>query len=180
MNSNGNGETDAQERNGRQRPFHDPRIGRFKNRLETVVGGRSAREFARLTGISDTAVRAYLRGETYPTLDKLDHLAQLAGVDAAWLAVGDTASPAGLSKDAKESPGPYRLAAPGESDMARSAFERGIDLAFDLSEDDPSPNPSAIWGPLLIELALIHGLNPSGVDRLHEILRRLEDRNRRA
>lgn len=71
------------------RPFHEKGIGRFPERLATVIGDDSLRSFARASGLSEGVVRNYLRGETFPTLDRLDQLAVAGKVSAAWLATGD-------------------------------------------------------------------------------------------
>lgn len=84
---------------GTSRPFHDEQIGRFPERLEQAMRGRSAREFARASGISDASVRDYLRGDSYPSLDRLDAIAAAAGVSAKWLAVGDGTPEPGISED---------------------------------------------------------------------------------
>lgn len=49
----------------------------------------AARGFARESGLSEGAIRSYLSGETYPTLDRLEQIAQAAHVSAVWLAFGE-------------------------------------------------------------------------------------------
>jgi phage repressor protein C with HTH and peptisase S24 domain len=103
MNSKTNDKPDAQEKKKTQRPFHDESIGRFPERLEMVMAGRSAREFSRLCGISDASVRDYLRGDSYPSLDRLDAIAAAADVSAQWLATGKGSADLGI----RESEGLY-------------------------------------------------------------------------
>ncbi|MEX5342985.1 XRE family transcriptional regulator [Pseudomonas sp. I2] len=63
-------------------------IGRFRERLKEAMKGAGARGFARDCGLSEGAIRSYLSGETYPTLDRLTQIANASGVDAVWLAFG--------------------------------------------------------------------------------------------
>ncbi|MBA6097458.1 XRE family transcriptional regulator [Pseudomonas juntendi] len=63
-------------------------IGRFKERLKEAMNGAAARGFARDCGLSEGAIRSYLSGETYPTLDRLSQIATASGVDPMWLAFG--------------------------------------------------------------------------------------------
>ncbi len=70
------------------RPILNEGIGRFPERLKKIMSGKSAREFAREIGFSDAAIRDYLRGVSYPSLDRLDAIAAAAKVSAAWLATG--------------------------------------------------------------------------------------------
>ncbi|WP_350447807.1 S24 family peptidase [Pseudomonas solani] len=63
-------------------------IGFFGERLKGVMGNIGARAFARSCGLSEGAIRSYLSGDTFPTLDRLAQIAQAAGVDPLWLAFG--------------------------------------------------------------------------------------------
>lgn len=74
-------------------------IGCFKERLKEVMKGGSARGFARECGLSEGAIRSYLSGETYPTLDRLAQIAVAASADAMWLAFGITNAAPGISTD---------------------------------------------------------------------------------
>ncbi len=49
----------------------------------------SIREFARKAGVSDASIRDYLRGKSFPSLDRLDAIAAAVGVSPAWLATGE-------------------------------------------------------------------------------------------
>jgi phage repressor protein C with HTH and peptisase S24 domain len=60
----------------------------FKSRLKIVMGGESNRSFADKCAISEGTLRRYLIGETFPSLDTLEVIAQAAGVNLAWLAAG--------------------------------------------------------------------------------------------
>lgn len=65
----------------------------FSQRLRVTIGSRSVRGFARQCGFSEGVLRSYLKGDTYPTLDRLNALAKAGGVDEAWLATGLSAIP---------------------------------------------------------------------------------------
>lgn len=45
-------------------------------------------EFSRLSGLSRTALSNYLCGKTFPTLDRVEKLANALGVSSVWLAFG--------------------------------------------------------------------------------------------
>lgn len=60
----------------------------FSKRLRQAIGDQSVLSFAQKCGFSDSLVRKYLSG-SLPGLDKLVVLAEVAGVRAGWLAVGE-------------------------------------------------------------------------------------------
>lgn len=60
----------------------------FKNRLAMIIGDESIRGFSERCSVSDTTLRDYLRGKSFPTLDRLCSIATAANVDLAWLATG--------------------------------------------------------------------------------------------
>ena len=66
----------------------DHRVDNFASRLLALIGEESVRGFARRCGFSEGVVRSYLRGDTYPTLDRLAVLAAVGGRSIEWLAVG--------------------------------------------------------------------------------------------
>jgi len=70
------------------RPILDKRIGRFAKRLEKTIAGNSVRSFARNCGLAEGTVRGYLRGDSYPTLDKLALISAASGRPIEWLATG--------------------------------------------------------------------------------------------
>ncbi|WNL39861.1 XRE family transcriptional regulator [Halomonas sp. PAMB 3232] len=82
------GEKDVVEKNEGDHPIPDERIGCFPERLKNALGGESARVFSRRCGLSEGAIRSYLSGDTYPTLDRLNSIAQASGKDIQWLAFG--------------------------------------------------------------------------------------------
>lgn len=63
-------------------------IIRFKERLEKSMGRMTNVELARLCGISETAVRTYLKGKSLPTIDKAAAIAEACNVDLTWLITG--------------------------------------------------------------------------------------------
>ncbi|MNZ81990.1 putative HTH-type transcriptional regulator [compost metagenome] len=78
-------ETDAQHA---KHPIPSQTIGCFRDRLKQAMGRTGGRAFARKCGLSEGAIRSYLSGDTYPTLDRLEQIAHASGVSAIWLAFG--------------------------------------------------------------------------------------------
>lgn len=62
------------------RPTSEEELGRFKNRLKDAIGNLSIRAFADKCGLSEGVLRSYLRGDTYPTLDRLLAISMAAGI----------------------------------------------------------------------------------------------------
>lgn len=60
----------------------------FKHRLKQVMQSDSARVFSRKCDLSEGAIRSYLSGETYPTLDRLAQIAKAANTQPLELAFG--------------------------------------------------------------------------------------------
>ena len=82
-------ESDKTDASGTQHPIPAGAIGCFRERLKEAMGTTAARGFARESGLSEGAIRSYLSGETYPTLDRLEQIAKAANVSAMWLAFGE-------------------------------------------------------------------------------------------
>lgn len=82
-------ESDKTDASDTQHPIPVGAIGCFRDRLKDAMGTRAARVFSRESGLSEGAIRSYLSGETYPTLDRLEQIARAAGVSAMWLAFGE-------------------------------------------------------------------------------------------
>jgi phage repressor protein C with HTH and peptisase S24 domain len=75
---------------GTRRPILNGRIGRFSERLKSIVDEcGSVRSYAMRTELSEGVIRKYLKGSALPTLDRLDQLAAAANVSIAWLATGE-------------------------------------------------------------------------------------------
>ncbi|TDB48409.1 helix-turn-helix domain-containing protein [Photorhabdus luminescens] len=70
------------------RVFIRSEITQFKDRLRQAMGSESGNSFAKRCGISEAALRTYLSGKTYPTLDKLVMFAEKCEVSVEWLATG--------------------------------------------------------------------------------------------
>lgn len=68
--------------------FLDSPIMRFSDRLKEAIGESSTRAFAKKCCLSESVVRGYLSGSTFPTLNKLPQLAAAAGCSVEWLAAG--------------------------------------------------------------------------------------------
>lgn len=61
----------------------------FPQRLEQVVGRRSLKEFGLHCGLSEGVLRKYLKGESLPTIDRLEAIARTGEVDPGWLISGN-------------------------------------------------------------------------------------------
>ena len=81
--------SDVENENRTERPIKDERIGRFPERLRILIPDRELRTFARKTGYSEGVLRKWLKGESFPDLDRLVRLADVAGVHVQWLATGE-------------------------------------------------------------------------------------------
>ncbi|WP_392560868.1 XRE family transcriptional regulator [Orbus sturtevantii] len=60
----------------------------FKDRLLASIQGESVPSFARKCGMSETVIRDYLSGKTYPSLSRLGIIAENCGASFNWLATG--------------------------------------------------------------------------------------------
>ena len=60
----------------------------FAARLRQVIGNEAVYAFGRRAGISDTALRSYLKGSV-PGIDKAVKIAQVGGVSLSWLITGE-------------------------------------------------------------------------------------------
>lgn len=75
-----------------ERIFISSGINRFPERLKGAMekaGIVSNVQLGRQTELSESTIRKYLKGETYPTLDRLAVLADACKCSAAWLATGE-------------------------------------------------------------------------------------------
>lgn len=80
--------SDTSELDRPQRPSLTVQLGRFPERLKEAIGEESVRSFANKCAQSDGVLRKYLNGETLPTLDRVEKIAQAANVSPVWLAFG--------------------------------------------------------------------------------------------
>lgn len=71
----------------------------FSERIKQLVGHESVRKFAKRCGISETALRKYLSGESLPVLDKLIAMANASDVSVEWLATGEGSKERGRLAD---------------------------------------------------------------------------------
>lgn len=59
-------------------------IVRFGERLKDAIGEESILSFAKRCGLSDTLVGKYIKGQSYPGIDKMPLLAKATGKSIAW------------------------------------------------------------------------------------------------
>ncbi|MDO6497360.1 LexA family transcriptional regulator [Photobacterium sanguinicancri] len=69
-------------------PIHADGIGSLSGRLQELLGSQSVRSFAQGIGVSETAVRKYLKG-AIPGLDIAIKIASQSGVQLEWFATGN-------------------------------------------------------------------------------------------
>ncbi|CAM3720275.1 MULTISPECIES: helix-turn-helix domain-containing protein [Xenorhabdus] len=81
-------EKNASNDKSMNRVFIRNKITQFKDRLRQAMGNESGNSLAKRCGISEAAIRTYLSGKTYPSLDKLALLAEKCEVSIEWLANG--------------------------------------------------------------------------------------------
>lgn len=153
------------------------------SRLLSLKGEEKELPFAKRCGIPGSTMRKYLRGAK-PGSEKLVKIADNLGVNVEWLATGKGTKYLGASDNA----GSYTASSKTPADQGdqltdedlerlEKRFREGLDLAFSMTKDDPSPNPAAIWAAVIMELTMLHGLDQAGVERLYEVLMRLKERN---
>jgi len=66
-----------------------PGINRFSERLEIAMNGTTNVALAAKCGISESAVRSYLKGKSFPGIDKIQAIAEACGAPMVWLITGD-------------------------------------------------------------------------------------------
>lgn len=71
-----------------QQTFRSGPIEHFSERLREAINGESNTSFAKKCGLSETVIRNYLSGKTYPGIDKLPAIAAASGRTVEWLING--------------------------------------------------------------------------------------------
>lgn len=92
MNSISYREKTADGAKDREQFFVRYGINRFPDRLREamkIAEIPSNNQLAKITELSEATIRKYLKGETYPTLDRLALLADACSCSLSWLAAGD-------------------------------------------------------------------------------------------
>ncbi len=85
-------EKNAESKKDKKRIIPSERIIQFKERLVEVIGDEAVLSFAKKSGMSEGVMRSYIRGDTFPSLDRLEAIANAAKVDLNWLASGKDAT----------------------------------------------------------------------------------------
>ncbi|QPR26746.1 helix-turn-helix transcriptional regulator [Edwardsiella hoshinae] len=86
--TNGYNEKSMRVENHGTRIIEDDGIIHFGSRLQTLIGEQSYRAFADKCGMSEKVIRNYVKGVTYPSLDRLSSIAKACDVSMEWLAFG--------------------------------------------------------------------------------------------
>ncbi|EDL3541858.1 hypothetical protein CRW69_13220 [Salmonella enterica subsp. enterica serovar Newport] len=66
-----------------------PGINRFSERLAIAMEGLSNVALASSCGLSESAIRSYLKGRSYPGIDKIEAIAKACNVPMSWLITGE-------------------------------------------------------------------------------------------
>ena len=74
--------------NNTQQSFDLSGINRFGERLKIAIGDESLLSFAKKCGLSDSLIGRYIRGASYPGIDKLALIASATGRSIEWLITG--------------------------------------------------------------------------------------------
>ena len=64
-------------------------MGSFSDRLAEAMQGRSIRKFALAAGVTEGAIRKYLKGEAEPKMKTLEAISDASGFGLEWLCNGD-------------------------------------------------------------------------------------------
>ncbi|MFJ1217026.1 helix-turn-helix domain-containing protein [Yersinia enterocolitica] len=75
--------------NQENRTIASEAIVRFSERLKEAMNGMSNHALARQSGLSEAAIRKYIKGDSYPTIDNAAKVADACGVTLMWLLTGD-------------------------------------------------------------------------------------------
>lgn len=67
-----------------------PGINRFSERLQIAMQGMTNVALAAKCGISESAVRSYLKGKSFPAIDKIQSIAEACSAPMIWLIVGES------------------------------------------------------------------------------------------
>ncbi|WP_449543617.1 helix-turn-helix domain-containing protein [Enterobacter ludwigii] len=91
-------EKTASNTKNRERIFVTSGINRFSERLKIAMGGMSNNELARRSGMSETTIRKYLKGDIYPGIDSAAIVAHACNVSLIWLLCGIELKDEGINK----------------------------------------------------------------------------------
>ncbi|EDN8394557.1 helix-turn-helix transcriptional regulator [Salmonella enterica subsp. enterica] len=86
-----------------ERTFNVTTIERFSERLKEAMRGMSNHEIARRSGLSEAAIRKYVKGESYPTIDNAAKVADACGVSLSWLLTEQESSRLSINDDTNHS-----------------------------------------------------------------------------
>lgn len=73
----------------RERFIAMPGINRFAERLKIAMGDLTNVALASRCEMSESAVRSYLKGRSYPGIDKIQAIAEACGAPLVWLITGE-------------------------------------------------------------------------------------------
>lgn len=103
--------TNSKKNNEQLKPLDISEVGisSFSSRLTTLIGNDSVNAFALKCGVSEAAIRKYIKKESEPNLKTLVAIALACGVSVEWLAVGNEIPPTHVEANKKHSEGGNKL-----------------------------------------------------------------------
>ena len=166
-------ENDAREEKMTPRQIQDERIRRFPERLCEAMGKESVRSFARkirevsttVRGkkFSESVLRKYLNGTSYPSLDRLLAIADTAGVSILWLATG-TGPTQEEQIGVREGKSAYTLNQSRINKEVLREIEYHMNIMIEEEDLDPTPEQKAKFVSDLYEY-IVEGDIAEGEDR---------------
>ena len=109
-----------------EHPSINGELGRFADRLQTILKGRSSRSFARAAGVSETVFRKYASGQSEPTRPALIAMAVEAGVRVGWLAAGEEPMMRSTSQSASDGASQAMRLDPETLESSIAAVDAGL------------------------------------------------------
>ena len=106
----------------------------FPARLRECIGDEPVASFARRCGFSVGLIRAYLKDDTRPGMDKLVRMADAAGVTVDWLATGRGPRTRAEAREAAQNQGDS-----ASLDALAGRHARRWSKLIELVESSPSP-----------------------------------------
>lgn len=79
----------ASEQKAQERFIVMPGINRFSERLRIAMNDMPNVELARKSGVSESAIRSYLKGASFPSIDKIEAIALACNAPMEWLITGE-------------------------------------------------------------------------------------------
>lgn len=114
---------------------HKPDVEGFSERMRSLMAEqKSVNSFAKSAGVTEGAIRNYLRGGVKPSQKVLEAIARTAGVSVNWLATGEG--------EQAPAAGELLFGTPAERDVMKLAIKDGEEI-LNVLKADISPDEKA-------------------------------------